>query len=300
MATLNRAHLIEESLDAIQNQTFKDWECIIVDDGSEDNTAGKIIPYLEDSRFSYLSRNEKHKNGLSGCRNYGLEKSNGDYIIFFDDDDLAHPENLSTCFKILDESEFDFCHYQKRSFINDFRKFDEVSSEISKYPIGRHQIEAVVTNKIALASCTVMWKSECFEKTKFLESLMYAEEWECYLRILLKGFSGVGIQETLYYNRKHSNSNTGEFWAGNSNRRSSKIVAVKLVINRLIKYQLLSRSLVRFFVQKGIFLRDISIIQYLFKVANISFLVKFKYYSLFYFYPIIGRMYRLKKYLTNG
>ena len=95
MATCNRAHLIEETLDSILNQSFRNWECIIIDDGESDSTQEVLYPYLEkDSRIKYFKRDNSHQKGLPGCRNMGLELANGEYIIFFDDDDIVHPDNL--------------------------------------------------------------------------------------------------------------------------------------------------------------------------------------------------------------
>ena len=84
LATFNRAHLIVETLQSIQNQTYQNWECLIIDDGGTDNTSVVISPILEqDSRFKFLKRTGSYKKGLPGCRNYGLDLSKGQYVIFF-------------------------------------------------------------------------------------------------------------------------------------------------------------------------------------------------------------------------
>jgi glycosyltransferase involved in cell wall biosynthesis len=303
IGTFNRAHFILESLKSVFQQTFKDWECLIIDDGSSDNTKQIVSSYIiDDKRFNYLERPDSYKKGLPGARNYGLDNAKGDYIIFFDDDDYAHPEVISVCINLLlSNPDYDFCHFNKSSFTNEPPEMLYVKKKnIQYYPIGMKQIEEVISNKIPMASCTVLWRENCFANIRFNESLEYAEEWECYSRILLAGYSGIGINEFLYYNRKHADSNTGEFWRGGAKRKESQINAIILVMEQLKIKGYLTKTLFRYFIQMGIFLKDISIIKYLFKVANISLFVKFKYYLLFYFYPIIGRMYRLKKYLTNG
>ena len=67
MATYNRAHFILETLNSIQNQTFKDWECLIIDDGGTDNTVEFIEYFLqEDNRFQYLKRENNYQKGLPG------------------------------------------------------------------------------------------------------------------------------------------------------------------------------------------------------------------------------------------
>ena len=90
--TYNRAHLIGETLDSVLAQTYQNWECIIVDDGSSDNTDEVVGAYVEkDSRFKFHDRPEDKLKGASSCRNYGLSKCSGKYVIFLDSDDwLMH------------------------------------------------------------------------------------------------------------------------------------------------------------------------------------------------------------------
>ncbi len=94
MATYNRAHLITETLRSIQAQTYTNFECSIIDDGGTDNTAEIIAPFLEDTRFTFQKRPSTYGKGLPGCRNYGLDLAKGEFVIFFDDDDIIHPQNL--------------------------------------------------------------------------------------------------------------------------------------------------------------------------------------------------------------
>ncbi len=86
--TYNREHLIGETLDSVLAQTYTNWECIVVDDGSTDSTEELLKVYFEkDTRFKYFKR-ELLPKGASHCRNIGLGKANGNYCIFLDSDDL--------------------------------------------------------------------------------------------------------------------------------------------------------------------------------------------------------------------
>lgn len=87
--TYNRAHLIGETLNSVLAQTYINWECIIIDDGSSDNTFEVLDRYVMlDKRFNYFSRPKEKLKGPSSCRNFGIEKSLGQYIVFLDSDDL--------------------------------------------------------------------------------------------------------------------------------------------------------------------------------------------------------------------
>ena len=93
--TYNRAHLIGETIESIIAQTYGNWECIIVDDGSIDHTEKTINYYCnKDNRIKYYKRTKKYKAGGNGARNYGFELSGGEYIIWFDSDDIMLPNKI--------------------------------------------------------------------------------------------------------------------------------------------------------------------------------------------------------------
>jgi glycosyltransferase involved in cell wall biosynthesis len=87
----NRGNLLKETLDSLLCQTHSGWEAVVVDDGSTDNSdaVGKYFSEL-DSRISYIMR-DRQPSGAPTCRNIGLQRSKGNYIIFLDSDDLLAP-----------------------------------------------------------------------------------------------------------------------------------------------------------------------------------------------------------------
>ena len=86
----NRAHLISTTIQSFLNQTYTHFEIIIVDDGSQDNTE-QVVAAIKDNRIKYY----KKENGERGAaRNYGIKVAQGDYLNFFDSDDIAYPNHL--------------------------------------------------------------------------------------------------------------------------------------------------------------------------------------------------------------
>lgn len=293
MATYNRAHFIVETLKYIQAQTYAHWECLIIDDGGYDNTEAVIAPILkQDTRFKFFKRPNTFLKGLPGCRNYGLSLATGDYIIFFDDDDVVHPLNLELCLAALSKNnKASFCNYKKQSFTGTFDHKIDLSLDFNYKETDNTILEDVVTQVVPFASCTVLWKRDCFEENRFNEALMYAEEWECYQRILSTGISGVLIDKYLYYNRKHANSNTGEYWKKDPKRINSKKKAISLIVVNLQQKGLLSPNLVRYLLNLAISFRDFKLIKGILQSIKIPKKEKLFYIAKYYLFPL----WRLKK-----
>lgn len=301
MATYNRAHLIGESIEAIMNQSYKDWECLIIDDGSTDETKNILQPFLErDKRFKYYNRGMSHKKGLPGCRNRGLELAKGEYVIFFDDDDIPHPDCLKWCVEEITKNNAAYCRFLRAIFFKNLKRdFDRLQD----YVVTAHNqlsLEAMITGKVPFNSCQVLWKAEYFENEKFNEDLMFAEEWELYTRILLKHPKGITIEKYMYFGRKHAASNTGEFKQANSIRIDSKIQAARLIIGHTAKVGKFSRTLTKFFIRLGFDLKSYDLLNEVLKKSDMSTLEKLKYSLGFKFYPLIKPLLKLKGSLKSN
>lgn len=295
MATYNRSHFICETLDSIIKQSFQNWECIIIDDGSADATKESLQLYLlKDSRLNYIERGRDHKKGLPGCRNQGLELAKGDYVIFFDDDDIVHPHLLELCFKELQFNEVDYCRYLRTTFTGNFHyNFDyDLNFDVKHLDISH--LDEIIMNIIPFNSCQVLWSKSNFINNKFNEELMYAEEWECYSRILSMGVKGISIDKILFYGRKHPNSNTGEFQNNDPIRKKSKVKAAKLVVNNLSATGLLSPRLVHYFLRTAFSLKEGSIIDYTLRCSGAGIITRLKYKLGYKFYPLIEPVFKLK------
>jgi glycosyltransferase involved in cell wall biosynthesis len=300
IATFNREKFFLETLMAIQNQTFLDWECLIIDDGSTDKTVEIITPLLEkEPRFKYFLRSEDYKKGTSGCRNQGLDLAKGDYIIFFDDDDIVHPQNLECCVEELAKDNIWFCRYIREVF---FVKFDykfDYSKDYSSFYIDKKDIEKMLKNEIQFNSCSVMWKKACFENNRFNERISYADELELYSRILSKGIVGISIDKCLFYGRKHPESITGEYDRKNAMRKASYAEAILLIVQNLKDKNLLTYSLKRYFIAFSIDFKEYNLFENILNVMDLPTFEKL-YWQLFYaMLPLRLRFHRTKKALKK-
>lgn len=117
--TYNRAHLIGETLDSVLAQTYTNWECIVVDDGSTDNTEAVVMGYVKkDTRFQYHKRRGVWKKGSCSCRNIGILISKGEFFQFLDSDDIISSNKFLDQINIFNELPhltFVFCKWGRFS-----------------------------------------------------------------------------------------------------------------------------------------------------------------------------------------
>ncbi|MFM9839740.1 MAG: glycosyltransferase family 2 protein [Cyclobacteriaceae bacterium] len=98
--TYNRAHLLRNTIESVLSQRFNDFELVIVDDGSKDDTDEVVRKYTSDKRVTYL----KKENGERGAaRNFGTSVASGQYVNFFDSDDLMYANHLETARSFIEK-----------------------------------------------------------------------------------------------------------------------------------------------------------------------------------------------------
>jgi len=222
--TYNRAHLIGETLDSILAQTYTNWECIVVDDGSTDNTSNILAKYIEkDKRFQYHKRPKERIKGPNSCRNYGFEISKGEYIKWFDSDDIliSNAFEISSIFfsKLPDliVSSLEFMDFNKKKIEKKHVFFSE--NLIQDYLIG----------KIKFYTFTPTWKKSFLEKQSSLfdEDITNMDDWDFNLRMLYNEPSIIYLNEPLIQYRIHEASLSHEINKLNFHEIQSEFKAIR-------------------------------------------------------------------------
>lgn len=204
--TYNRAALIGETLDSISQQTYRNWECIIVDDGSDDATPVVVQDFVsKDLRFKYYKRPEKSSKGANACRNYGFQKSIGDYIIWFDSDDLMHPYKIEKqMFSLLSDNEMEFCISKFSNFINRQEPFEKKAFNSNiKTTVS---LQTYMKNGFFFGTIDFLGKRAVFDGCAFNEQLQSGQEFHFFMGVLAKKPKGVFLNESLALRRIHDNS----------------------------------------------------------------------------------------------
>lgn len=202
--TYNRAHLIGETLDSVLEQTYTNWECIVVDDGSTDDTSIIVNKYCStDQRFNYFKRPSNRLKGANACRNYGFELSKGEFINWFDDDDIMIISFIDLKVKNILSSNTDFLFSKSNDF--DLNGNEKPMFNVSN---NAHQINAVnfVTQKIVWCTLDFFSKRKYIENVKFNENLKSGQEYNFFCKYLQQDVDGFYLNVVLAKRRVHSSS----------------------------------------------------------------------------------------------
>jgi glycosyltransferase involved in cell wall biosynthesis len=210
----NSAEFIDETVRSIINQTYINWECIIINDGSKDNSEELIRNWCNrDDRIKYLTQKNA---GLSSARNRGLELANGSFIQFLDSDDIIHPSKLELQLADILEKEVDIsvCDYMPME-----NQFGTFISSVYQTPFLKknnymHQLIVNWETGLSIPCHTVLFKRAIIEKHKlrFNELLPNHEDWSFWVKLFYhsKGFENIKFAFAIYRIRTGSLSRDGE------------------------------------------------------------------------------------------
>lgn len=205
----NQAEWLNESLLSVFNQTYSNWECIIINDGSTDKSEEIAKVWVnKDSRFRYYYQKNK---GVSAARNFGLEKAKGNYIQFLDADDVIDCKKIELSLKTLKESN----DKNAKILISNFRMF-RGNSNYSTEPYCHlnarlFNFESVLYHWNETFSIPIhcgFFDASLFESIRFPENLTAQEDWVVWVKLFKLNIKAIFLNKPLALYRRNPSSRT--------------------------------------------------------------------------------------------
>ncbi len=194
----NGEKFIFSTIESIKNQVFKNWECIIIDDKSSDNSFKIIKESINNDKRFYLISN-KTNLGVGKSRNIGIKKSKGRYITFIDSDDLWLPKKLLNHLDFIKKNKLVFSH-ASYGYINSNDKKINYDFIVSKKKVYFKDL----LKRTEISCLTAIYDSEKIGKFYMSEDLR-RQDYFLWLNILKKGHFSLGFNKVESYYRLHSN-----------------------------------------------------------------------------------------------
>lgn len=196
MPCYNQAKYLPDALDSLVAQTFREWECIIVSDGSQDNVADIAKMYVEkDSRISFY---DTKNGGPSAARNFGIEKALGTFILPLDGDDKISANYVQECLNAFKTENIQLAYGRGE-------KFGLVNERWDLPPWTFHDL--LLHNR--LQPCAMYRKTDCIAIGGYDERMRCGcEDWEFWIRLMKNGCVYKKIEDAVFYWRRKEVSRT--------------------------------------------------------------------------------------------
>ncbi|MDP4201302.1 MAG: glycosyltransferase family 2 protein [Bacteroidota bacterium] len=230
----NQAQYLPEALDSVLAQTYTNWECIIVNDGSPDNTEEIAKTYCnKDSRFKYIL---KENGGLSSARNAGMANAKGQYIQFLDADDFLVSTKFEKQLKVFNQND-------KTSIcISNYSIYSKGKITPSKYCHNfttnntfRHDILFEWDKSFSIPIHSALFRNGIVNDIKFDTLLFAKEDWLFWVEISTKKPLIKYVDESLVIYRIHSQSMIHQRWLMQKNTITALFAISKLLHDEELK-----------------------------------------------------------------
>ena len=261
VANYNKQDYILDTLKSINNQSFNKWDCIIIDDNSNDKSIEIINSFIkEKKRFSLISKTAN--TGASSCRNIGIKCSNGDNIIFLDSDDVLVQDCLERRHIVFNNTNLNFAVFPIGTFYTSLSDNDYVWNNFS----GNH-LKRFLSHDLPWAICSVIWKKSTLERLGgFDESYVRLQDVELHSRALF--LNDIKYQTFDIYNPdcfyRINSDRIVDIFNFIKNDISGKLFFLKRLSQILKDERLLKRNL------RGTYFECYSQLFYYFKISEIN------------------------------
>lgn len=210
----NQAKYVREAVESVKAQTCGDWECIIIDDGSDEQSAKLAVEIAnEDDRIRCV---RQVNMGLAAARNTGLDEARGRYIQFLDSDDLIAPNKLELQLAAMSEATkpaLAYCDYDAFSSENGSKILRRTApptnpANLTHDVVLRWMTEVSIPNHCFLFDARIFrdWGIRFDPSLRNKRGVVYTEDWDCWVSILARNPQAFYVDQKLALYRRHAES----------------------------------------------------------------------------------------------
>jgi GT2 family glycosyltransferase len=219
IAAYNQSKYLRGAIESVLTQTYRNYEIVIADDGSEDGTpdvANGLIAEYSNEKIKYL---RQENSGVAVARNHAIANANGEYILPLDADDLMHPEMLEKTVNVLEKNSEIGIAYTDYVFFGDLYQL---------VPTEEYDLRQFLENKNLFTS-SAMYRREAWEKTGgYNPNMIWGfEDWEYWINCGKHGYYGKRVPGYYFYYRAKLNS----FTRNKSANRHSNWLFARMALN---------------------------------------------------------------------
>ena len=219
----NAQKYIKETVQSVKNQTYTNWELLLVEDGSTDDTAKVISEMLQKEPDERIKLLPKENGGAARARNFGLSKATGRYIAFLDADDLWSAEKLEKQLAFMEEKQAAFC-FTGYEFANENGVGNGTVVRVPETLVYKQALQ-----NTTIFTSTVIFDTQKIEKEKLEMPIIKSEDTALWFKVLRTGTVAYGLDENLVRYRRMGGTLS-----------SNKLVAIKRIWNLYRKSEHLS------------------------------------------------------------
>lgn len=233
---------LQKCLDSVVNQTYKNTEIILVNDGSTDNSEEIAKEY--EKKYENIKYFKKENGGLSDARNFGIQKATGDYICFVDSDDYISEDLFSNLERYL-ENDYDMIKYKVIKVDKDYKEVERVQGPIFKEKTGEEAFNILYGEDVMLQPAWLyLYKTSFWKENKFEYPVgKIHEDFARTALILLKAKKVVSVDfYGYYYYLSESSITRGSDESKNMKRAQHMLEHYDYMINEIEKYDISSET----------------------------------------------------------
>ena len=197
----NAARFIAETLQSVQAQTYTDWECLVIDDGSTDNGAEIVQRIAQaDTRIRYVYQSN---SGPSAARNHGLRLAKGDYIQFLDADDWFPPQRFENMLAAYSCTEEDVVLYSGLCLgaEDDIHQHMPYSAHTNVGDIDFKRMYSGFGREFSFIPGAILFPVAYLKHVQWNEAMRASEDWDYYLQLTQQGYTFRNLPEELFVYR---------------------------------------------------------------------------------------------------